>query len=206
MIVAEALWDLNSRDLPAQLGLDANSALEVATRLMYLGGGLVSAWYQCTPPSGGCGALGGYMQFLAADDDNGNLLDGTPHATAIHAAFNRHQIACDAPTPVNSGCAGGPVVAPSLSATAVDGGVTLGWTAVPGATRYAVYRADGVRGCAIGKVKVGETAATSFTDSGLLGGFGYHYAVLPLADNGSCFGPMSACETAVPIGPGICRP
>ena len=51
--MAEAVWDLQARDLPAHYGLDANSALEVATRLAYLGGGLVSAWYQCTPSGGG---------------------------------------------------------------------------------------------------------------------------------------------------------
>jgi hypothetical protein len=27
--------------------------------------------------------------------------------------------------------------------------------------------------------------------------------VLPLAANSSCFGPMSACQTAVPAGPGV---
>ena len=32
--------------------------------------------------SNGCGATNGYMQWLAADDDNGNLNDGTPHMTA----------------------------------------------------------------------------------------------------------------------------
>ena len=46
------------------------------------------------------------MNLLAADDDNGNLADGTPHMTAIHAAFNRHNIACATPAPVNSGCVG----------------------------------------------------------------------------------------------------
>ena len=37
------------------------------------------------------------MNFLAVDDDNGDLTDGTPHMTAIFDAFDRHQIAC--PTP-----------------------------------------------------------------------------------------------------------
>ena len=34
------------------------------------------------------------MQWLTADDDNGSLLDGTPHMTAIYNAFHRHEIAC----------------------------------------------------------------------------------------------------------------
>ena len=34
----------------------------------------------------GCAATGGYLQVLAADDDNGNINDGTPHMQAIRAA------------------------------------------------------------------------------------------------------------------------
>ena len=82
--------------------------------------------------------------------------------------------------------------------------MALSWTAVPGATRYAVYRADGVLGCAQGKVKRAETASTSLTDPGLLNGFSFHYAVLPIGASGACSGPMSACRTAVPTGPGLC--
>jgi hypothetical protein len=205
-VVAEAIWDLHARDLPALFGLDANSALEIATRLSYLGGGLVSVGYLCAPPHGGCGATGGYLNFLAADDDNGNLLDGTPHATAIHAAFDRHQIACNVPAPVNGGCAGGPAAAPVLTATALDQGVALGWTSVPGATRYVIYRAEGVRGCQIGKTKVAEATGTSFTDLGLRNGFDYFYTVLPVGASSSCFGPMSTCQSAVPSGPGTCPP
>jgi hypothetical protein len=206
MIVAEAVWDLHARDLPALFGLDVNSALEVATRLSYLGGGFVGAWYQCTPPAGGCSVTGGYMNFLAADDDNGNLLDGTPHATAIHSAFNRHQIACATPAPQNSGCAAGPSTAPTLTATPQDQAVALSWTAVPGAARYGVFRADGVRGCAIGKTKLGETSTTSFVDAGLLNGHAYHYTVLPVGGNLACFGPMSTCRSATPAGPSACPP
>jgi trimeric autotransporter adhesin len=206
LVVAEAVWDLHARDLPALLGLDVNSALEIATRLAYLGGGFVGAWYQCTPPAGGCGALGGYMNFLAADDDNGNMLDGTPHATAIHAAFNRHQIACATPAPVNGGCASGPFTAPTLTATPQVQAVALSWTAVPGATRYAVFRADGARGCAIGKAKLVETAALAYLDSGLLTGHQYFYTVLPIGGSFSCFGPMSTCRSATPVGPAACQP
>ena len=57
------------------------------------------------------------MQWLTADDDNGNLNDGTPHMTAIFDAFNRHGIACATPAPTNSGCAGGPSAAATLNGT-----------------------------------------------------------------------------------------
>jgi hypothetical protein len=44
------------------------------------------------------------MNWLAVDDDNGNILDGTPHMTALFSAFNRHGIACNA-VAVSNGCA-----------------------------------------------------------------------------------------------------
>jgi hypothetical protein len=51
----------------------------------------------------GCGATNGYMQWLAADDDDGNLDNGTPHMTAIFAAYNRHGIACKRPDAAEPG-------------------------------------------------------------------------------------------------------
>ena len=100
--------------------------------------------------------------------------------SAIFNAFNRHDIACPSPAATDFGCAAGPTSAPALTATPRDQGVALSWTAVPNATRYAVYRAEGVKGCDAGKAKVAETTGTSFIDEGLLNGFIYHYAVLPI--------------------------
>ena len=101
----------------------------------------------CVTSSDGCGATNGYLQWLAADDDNGSLADGTPHMTAIHAAFNRHAIACATPTPVNSGCAGAPTTAPELAVTRGHYQNRLEWNTVPGATRYWVFRTEGHAGC-----------------------------------------------------------
>jgi hypothetical protein len=142
VIVSEAVWDLHARDLPAQFGLDANSALE-ATRLMYVGGGLVGVWYQCTPPNG-CGA--GRIYGLPGRGRRQRQPPRRNTMTAIHAAFNRHQIGCATPPPVNSGC-GRPGRGARADGHRAGQAVALSWTAVP-ATRYAVYRADGVRGCA----------------------------------------------------------
>jgi hypothetical protein len=206
LIVAEAIWDLATRDLrnPATFNYDANTAFEVTTRLTYLGGQLVASWYQCTAGSAGCGATGGYLQFLAADDDNGNLGDGTPHMSAITAAFGRHGLACSSVVAADSGCAGGPTAAPTLTATPLDGGASLSWTAVAGATRYEVFRAEGLRGCDAGKVKIGETTATTFRDEGLLNGFSYRYAVWPVGLADGCRGRMSACQAVVPApGPAL---
>ncbi|MBX3689056.1 proprotein convertase P-domain-containing protein [Dokdonella sp.] len=42
----------------------------------------------------GCGSNNWYTVFLAADDDNGNLSDGTPNGCRIWDAFSAHGIAC----------------------------------------------------------------------------------------------------------------
>ena len=104
----QAAWDLVARDLHrAALQLRQPDRVPRRQPLFYQGSGNIGTWHACTcgVSSSGCGATNGYMQWLTADDDNGNLNDGTPHMTAIFAAFNRHGIACATPAPVNSGCA-----------------------------------------------------------------------------------------------------
>lgn len=44
----------------------------------------------------GCGSNNWYTVFLAADDDDGNLANGTPNACRIWDAFDAHGIACGA--------------------------------------------------------------------------------------------------------------
>jgi hypothetical protein len=202
---SEVGWDLQFRDLrAAPYNFDENTALELATRLVFLGSQSVTSWYTCNPAGGGCGATGGYMLFLAADDDNGDINDGTPHMTAIRGAFERHQQHCATPAVVDSGCSGGPTTAPTVNVTPMDKGAQVSWNAVGGAASYNVYRTEGVNGCSFGKVKVGETSALTFQDSGLQNGRTYFYTVVPVGSNASCFGPMSACATVVPVdGPNL---
>jgi hypothetical protein len=208
--VAEIGWDLHARDLrAAPFSFDANTALELATRIFYLGAETVTNWYTCatgceTAGTCGCGATGGYLLMLAADDDDGNLNNGTPHMQAINAAFNRHQMACNAPAVTNAGCSGGPTTAPVVTATPVNDGVNLTWTAVPNAARYYVYRTEGVSACDFGKIKVGDTANTNFSDTGLLAGRLYSYIVLPVGSNTACFGRASTCASATPTTSGAC--
>jgi hypothetical protein len=201
-VVGESGWDLFARDFRGFGGsvfnYDLNTALELTTRLFYLGSGPVGAWFTCTNPFGGCAATGGYLNVLAADDDNGNLNDGTPHMSAIFAAFNRHNIACATPAVANTGCAGGPATAPALSFTAQDQGVALSWTAVAGASRYYVYRTEGVNGADFGKVKIADVTGTSLVDTNLQNGRTYFFNVLPVGSNTSCFGLMSNSVTVVP--------
>ncbi len=105
-VYAEALWSLWKRKLvSAPYSLEVNTAHEVATRLSYIAGGNITTWFSGGPPNGGRAAGSGYLNYLAADDDNGNLNDGTPHMTAIYQSFNDQQIACATPTVQDSGCA-----------------------------------------------------------------------------------------------------
>jgi len=204
-IVSEVGWDLQFRDLrAAPFNYDENTALELTTRMVFLGSQLVDDWYTCNPAGGGCGATGGYLQFLAADDDNGDLNDGTPHMTAVRGAFERHQVHCTIPAVADSGCAGGPTTATSVNVTPMDKGAQVSWTAVGGAASYNVYRTEGVAGCSFGKVKVGETSGLTFQDQGLQNGRTYYYSVVAVGSNSSCFGPMSACASVVAVdGPNL---
>src|SRR5688572_7847181 len=226
--VAEAVWDLMARDLRCQgsgwtkggagdvasgqcaggaaAARDFPTALELATKLTFHGGGFVGTWFQCkTDGTAGCTADGGYLNYLAADDDNGNLNDGTPHMTAIHAAFARHGIACSVLPVQDSGCAGTPTEAPVVSFVPLDKAVRLTWAPVAGAVRYEVFRTEGVFGCDFGKIKVGETTDTEFVVDGLRNGFETYFTVAAAGAGDSCLGPMSACTTAAAAegGPGL---
>jgi trimeric autotransporter adhesin len=206
-VPSEVGWDLHARDLmAAPFNFDENTSLEMATRLMYVGMQTLATWYTCaggcqTTGTCGCGATGGYLLTLGADDDNGNLADGTPHMGAIRSAFERHQLHCTTQTVINSGCAGGPTTAPVATAvpsSTQDAAVDVSWNAVPGAANYAVYRTEGTNGCSFGKIKVGTTSGTTFTEGGLLDGRTYLYSVMPVGANASCFGLMSNCSSTVP--------
>ena len=201
-VYAEAVWDLWNREFPTS-GMDSNTARETATRLTFAGAGFVGNWYSCVDGAGtgdGCNADGGYLNYIAADDDDGNLSNGTPNMQDIFDAFDAHGIACSAPTVSNSGCAGGPTAAAAnLAAVAQDRGASLTWDAVAGATRYKIYRTEGVFGCDFGKTLIGETTGLSFTDnSGLMNGRTYYYSVMGFAASDSCHGAMTACESVVP--------
>jgi hypothetical protein len=211
---AEAVYDLANRDLPchgigwenvgggqcaggAAETIDHNTALEITTRMTYIGAGNVGTWFACTTPFAGCGATAGYLNYLVADDDDMTLANGTPHMSAIFDAFNRHQVACDSPAVTDSDCSP-PTVAPSVTANPKDRGATLSWSAVAGASSYRIFRTDGLKGCDLGKSLVGETDGLTFNDEGLQNGREYNYVVIPMGTAGSCFGPASSCETVTP--------
>ncbi len=199
----QAAWDFAARDLQtAPFNLDTQTAFIVANRLFYQGSGSIGSWHSCTcgGTASGCGATNGYMQWLATDDDNGNVNDGTPHMTALANAFSRHGIGCATPTPVNSGCGAGPTAASTLSGSGGNFSAALSWTGVTGATRYQVFRSEGHAGCNFGKTKIAETTGTSFTDTQLANGRNYFYNVVAAGASNACFGRASNCLTLTPNG------
>ena len=198
MTASEAAWDFAARDLQAApFSLDANTAFMIGNKTFYQGSGNVGNWQTCTCPStsNGCGATNAYLQWLAADDDNGNLNDGTPHMTALYAAWNRHAIACATPTPVNSGCAGAPA---ALVATPGSNQVGLNWSAVAGASNYWVLRGEGFAGCDFSKANIATVAGTTYTDTQVENGRDYYYSVVAVGSSSACYSPQSACKHAAP--------
>jgi subtilisin-like proprotein convertase family protein len=196
---AETLWDLATRDLPAS-GLDPASSWQLADKLWYksrLGSG--GNAYNCAlPSSDGCSATSWYSKLRAIDDDDGNLANGTPHAAAIFAAFDRHKIACGASGDAgnqNSGTC--PALgAAVLTATAGSALAQLNWTAVPGATGYNVLRNDA--SCSAGSTIIATVPGTTFTDTGLSNGFPEYYAVQAVGTNPACDGRLSNCQAVTP--------
>ena len=64
---------------------------------------------RCNPSAtvDGCGSDNWYTVFLAVDDDNGNLSDGTPNGCRIWDAFDAHGIACGSRPACSGGGTGG---------------------------------------------------------------------------------------------------
>jgi hypothetical protein len=198
----QAAWDLVARDLrAAPYYYDSNTAFIVANKIFYQGSGNVGSWHACdctAKTSSGCGSTNGYMQWLAADDDNGNLSDGTPHMTAIHAAFNRHNIACATPTPRIGGCSTGPTAAPAVTLTPGTSQVSLSWTGVTGASKYWVMKTEGFAGCNFGKALKATVTGTSWTDPEVMSGRPYCYSVVAAGASNACFGAASTCQCVTP--------
>jgi subtilisin-like proprotein convertase family protein len=100
LIASGANWDL-TQALIARHGADGWSKMD---RIWYSSltpsksAYQVAAGGQCNTAAtvNGCGATNWYTVFLPADDDDGNLANGTPNACRIWDAFNAHGIACGA--------------------------------------------------------------------------------------------------------------
>ena len=198
--IRQAAWDLVTQDLP----FDRQTNFVIGNKVFYQGSGAINTWYSCTcgSSSSGCGSGSGYLQWLAADDDDGNINNGTPHMQEIFNAFDRHGIACSSPTPQNSGCAGGPTTAPTLAASPGDNSASLSWNSVSGASEYWVFRTEGHAGCDFGKALIAEVGGTSFTDTEVASGRDYWYSVMAAGTSDACFSTLSNCVQVTPADDG----
>lgn len=199
----QAAWDLARRDLQSlPFSYDSHTAFIIANKIFFQGSGNIGLWHGCEDTAfNGCAAASGYRQWLAADDDNGDLSDGTPHMTAIYNAFHRHEIACDTPAPVNSGCAGAPAVTPVIeSIVPGDNQISLSWGAVPNALRYWVFRMEGYAPAEFAKTLIATVTepATSYTDTEVANGRDYCYLVMAVGASDACFTRASEASCARP--------
>jgi subtilisin-like proprotein convertase family protein len=200
-VSSEAFYDLATRDLPAA-GIDQDSAWQLVDRL----------WYQTRPGSGGdaytcllplsnsCGATSWYQRMRVADDDDGDLANGTPHAAELFAAFNRHKIACgganDRTNKNSSNCPA--LAAPVVTRTMTAAGVELGWAPVTGAAEYRVYR--GELGCNRQQVPLVAlpSSQTTYVDDSRDSEVLRSYRVQAFGTQRACAGPVSNCVLAPP--------
>lgn len=118
-------------------------------------------------------AQNAYGAYLAVDDDNGNLADGTPNCQQIFNAFNAHGIAGPACAGTTAGCVR--PAQPAMTVTPGTNRVILDWTASAGATTYTVLRTDFSPTHAY--VPLGSAAGTHFEDLTVQPGLTYYYVV-----------------------------
>ncbi len=198
-VSGEALWDLAVRDLPAS-GLDPASSWQLADRLWFQSrkGSGGNAYNCALPSSDGCGTLSWFHKLRVADDDDGNLSNGTPHAAAIFNAFKRHNIACgnatDASNLNSTSC---PALAQPALTVSIDtaGGLRLNWSASPGAAKYRIMRSD--FGCNRSQQPIADVAAPALTylDTDVGETSNVSYRVMAVGSNAVCESPVSTCET-----------
>jgi fibronectin type 3 domain-containing protein len=203
-IMSEVGWDLAAVDLPAA-GYDTNTSWFIADRLFFLTRPTSGDSYACPSVStaNGCSTSNWFQTYMVADDDNGNLSDGTPHAAAIYNAFNRHAIACSTTVHTNSTTCTISQTAPTLTATAGSGQVALSWGAVSGASAYRVLRNE--VGATAGMMLLASTTSTSYTDTVVAPGVTYYYSVVGYTGTlntsgggGSCIGRLATVVSATP--------
>jgi hypothetical protein len=203
-VPSEAIWDLAARDLPGAGGAAAWATVE---RLWYRSRAAAGSAFTCntaaaTWTSSGCAAGSLWRVLRAADDDDGNLANGTPHSCALYAALNRHGLACPGdPGAATCFAACTPPAAPALTLTPGVGQMQLNWTGAGAGTVFDVYRNE--LGCNAGFARVASgLAAGTYLDTAVASGLTYSYQVIA-HPNGSeaCSAAPSACQSASPVPP-----
>ena len=198
-VSSQAMWDLAVRDLTAPpYSLDSATAWQLTDKLWYLSRPTASGAFTCNKNGNdGCATNSYYKALRVADDCDGDLTNGTPHAGAIWAAFNRHGIGCSTDVRTDDACPScPPLTAPTLGGTAGNNQNNLTWSAVAGATSYDVLRNE--TGCTAGFTKIANMATTTYTDTMAVNGVTYYYTTQAKA-SGSCpASPLSNCVVLTP--------
>jgi len=202
-LAGQTFWDLATRDLTAA-GIDQQTAWQIVDRIWFISrSGSAGPGYGCgaTASQRSCAVTSWMQQIRVLDDEDGNLANGTPHAAAIFAAFNRHQIQCGlASDTTNQSATSCPaLVTPVVTATSgTSGSVQLSWpSGGANVRRWNVLRND--QGCNWGQTPIANTSVRTFTDGDLPNGRPIYYVVQPLGLNSSCIGASSACITTFPF-------
>jgi len=196
-IASESMWDFVNRDLPTP---GSAKAWNTAERIWYLSRQTATNAWKCdksnaTWASDGCTNGSMFRVLRAADDDDGNLANGTPHGGAIFAALNRHEIACAADAGANvtfAGCV--PPAVPTLTVTAGANQNSLSWTSSGAGKVYDVYRSES--GCDSGFAKIAnDVAGLSFPDPNVASSSQYAYQVVAQpSGNEACAAAPTACK------------
>ncbi len=140
-----------------------------------------------------------YNAYLAADDDDGNLANGTPNGAEIYQAFNTHGIAGSAAVST-PGCAR--PAQPVTTATPVCDRVSLSWTATPGADHYDLFRSEVRMDTAYFRLATLPAGQTTYDDLDVAPATDYWYVVMALNAAGcesTVENPAGARLTAQPI-------
>lgn len=203
-VASESVWDFINRDLPAA---GSPQAWNVAERLWYLSRATATNAWKCdkanpTWTSTGCANGSLFRVLRAADDDDGNLANGTPHGAAIFAALDRHEIACadDAGADVTfAACTPPPV--PTLTVASGVNVNSLSWTSSGMLKVYDVYRSES--GCDSGFAKIADNVSgLAFDDLTVAGSSQYAYQVVAQpALNEACASAPSVCKTVTGLEP-----
>ncbi len=161
-------------------GMSDEQARWILERLLISGGPNMGTW---NPSSAGVSVYNGAT---IADDDDGNLANGTPHAAYINAAFIHHGLAETPQLADTADCSplSDPVVDAVVGRDPVNGlpVVTIDWTPVGGATTFDVYRNTRAGDAFLPLAQ--NVAAGPIVDSGVQVGITYRYFVAAVRKTG----------------------
>lgn len=183
-IYGQTAWEL-AQALSAKHG--HHTGWRTSERLFYLSLPDAGGTHSADPP-----ATPIFDAYVNADDDDGNLANGTPNGAEISVAFADHEIAGPA-LPSSPGCLrpGQPAVDVLADCDTFE----LSWNAIPGASEYRVLRAELRPDTAYVPLASLPAGQTTHTDTEVAPGVDYWYVVMAV-DGAGCESPVESPEHA----------